>query len=153
MGLRGPAPKPTALHILQGTTRADRQRSPVGKGGGQRPTMPRDLPPAARLEWRRVVPILTTFKILSPVDRRALADYCLCAARLDECEADISARGLLIDGERGKVKNPAAQLARQYRTELRQWCKSFGLTPDSRGRMNLPTEPDDSDDDFARLLD
>ena len=152
MGARGPAPISPQLRALRGTDRADRGQSPTGRGTGKRPAMPKGLPLAAAAEWRRATRLLARFEILSEMDQRALADYCLCCVRLDQAEALITEHGLLVRGDRGLVKNPACQLARQYRAELRQWCAAFGMTPGARGRMNLPTEPVDHSDPFEDFL-
>src|SRR5689334_12400495 len=68
------------------------------------PKCPSNLPPAAKKEWARVSEALDELGLLTHLDRAALADYCLCWARLQECEDDITKRGVLVDGDRGKVK-------------------------------------------------
>lgn len=88
--------------------------------------------------------------VVNGFDQTALADYCLCVQRLAESEAAVTTKGVLIQGERGMVKNPALQLAREYRNSIRQWCAEFGLTPSSRGRMNIQ-EPE-TEDDLEKLL-
>ncbi|MCU1339655.1 MAG: family phage terminase small subunit [Bryobacterales bacterium] len=110
------------------------------------PCMPPGLPARAQEEWVRVVDLLQKRGDLSELDQTAIADYTLCLARLDNLEADITARGELIDGERGKVKNPSIQLAREYRASLMKWADALGLTPASRSRMTLP-EPGATEDD------
>jgi len=102
------------------------------------PKMPRGLDVDARREWRRITGLLRDRDVLDALDETPLSDYIVCWQRLRECEADIGARGVLIAGERGPVKNPACQLARQYRDHLIAWCKEFGCTPTSRTRMNMP---------------
>lgn len=102
----------------------------------------------ARREWRRVVPILRHTAGLGEVDAMILADYCVCVARIDECERDISRRGMLIEGERGWQKNGATTVAGQYRTQLRVYIGELGLSPSSRGRMSPPKGEDDDEDPF-----
>jgi phage terminase small subunit len=79
MGLRGAAPKPTKLRLLEG-------RSP-GRDSGNRPVKPgppfergAPTPPdwisdEARDEWARVVPELEALGVLRLVDQAALVAY------------------------------------------------------------------------------
>lgn len=88
---------------------------------------------------------------LSELDQAGLADYCLCRIRLEQCEADITQRGILVGGQRGLVKNPSLQLARQYRSAMAKWVELFGLAPLSRQRISVPPPEvnDDPDGFFA----
>lgn len=114
------------------------------------PKMPKGLSKAARGEWRRIAPLLDGVGLLSELDGAALGDYCLCLVRLAEAESDITTRGLLVDGDRGKVKNPSVQLSRQYRAAVMKWCELFGLAPGPRSRMNV--EPPPIEDELERIL-
>lgn len=117
------------------------------------PSCPDWMPAEGKAEWRRVAPLLDELNILTKLDRASLADYCLTWARLIQAERDITERGLLVPGRNradGLVKNPAITVARQYRVSLQRWCAAFGLTPDSRGRINYP---DDSDAKAQQELD
>lgn len=150
MGIPGRKPKPNELKLLEGNPgkrRIRRGSSPTG-----RPKMPVDLLPAAEAEWKRVVPGLIKLGLATKFDQVALADYCTCVARLEQCEKALSEHGLLVQGERGLVKNPAAQMAREYRVSIMKWCAEFGLTPSARGRMSLP-EPKNPNDPFAEFED
>lgn len=98
-------------------------------------------------EWRRLTELLSARGDLSELDQAALADYCLCRVRLEECERLIAEQGVLVRGQRGLVKNPALQIARQYRAALQKWSDLFGLTPASRGKINIPRQEIDDDPD------
>src|SRR5690349_15340240 len=82
------------------------------------PSMPDGLSARAREAWARVLPLLAARGDLSEVDQTLLGDYCRLVGRREGVEADIDARGALIAGKRGSVKNPAVQLAREYRAAL-----------------------------------
>ena len=111
---------------------------------------PNGLPRVALMEWRRVAPLLVEMGVAGDVDRMALADYCLCVARLVDAEADIAKRGLLVEGDRGMVKNPSCQLAREYRNAVVKWSVQFGLTPSARKGVDVtPVKPTDP---FAEYL-
>ena len=99
----------------------------------------------ARDEWRRIVPVLDGLGLLSTIDNSLLTDYCVCWSRLLECEREVATKGLTLIGERGARKNPAIEAAGQYRQQLRFYIGELGLSPSSRGRLQLPQieGPDD----------
>ena len=78
MGLRGPAPKPTAQKKAQGTYRLDRA------AGGLEPDHPRVsnlaapdyLAPLARAKWNELAPTLDRSGVLRSTDLDTLAAYC-----------------------------------------------------------------------------
>src|SRR5437763_1819200 len=101
------------------------------------PEMPKGLDADGRREWRRIIRLLRLRDVLDALDQVGLADYLVCWRRLRECEADIATRGVLVDGDRGRVKNPAVQLARTYRDALLKWSREFGFTVASRTRLAM----------------
>lgn len=103
----------------------------------------------ARREWQRIVPVLTHTAGLGAVDATILADYCVCVARIDECEREISRRGMLIEGERGWMKNGATTVAGQYRQQLKAYIGELGLSPSARTRLTPPKGSDDDGDPFG----
>lgn len=151
MGRRGPKPEDAGAKELKGNPgrRAVKATAAAATRPGA-PKMPPGLSDEEKREWKRVVPPLVELGIITPMDQRALRDYVRCSVRLEEAERDVGERGILIQGERGMVKNPALQVAREYRSALVKWCQLFGMTPDARGRMTLP-EPD-AEDPFEEFL-
>lgn len=143
MGARGPARRRTltALHTQPGYKTPD---PPLPALYGP-PDMPDDLEPEAQAEWQRVLPPLERMGHLAKIDRAVLVDYCLCWARLVEAEREIRDRGLLIKGARGVVKNPACQLARDYRSALVTLRRELGLSPLARESLTdrYVDDPDD----------
>lgn len=158
----GPKPTPPQLALVRGNPgkRAVRQGPKLAP---ERPLEPRwvDFFPAVRgalrgenqrarsrasAEWRWVVPVLDHHGLLTKVDRTVVVDYCICVARLDQAERDISRRGLHVDG----VRNPAVVAANQYRQQLRFYVGEFGLAPSSRGRLDAG---DGNDEGAEGLLD
>lgn len=102
----------------------------------------------ARREWRRVVPVLRHTAGLAEVDANLLLDYCVCVARIDQCERELSSRGLVVMGERGWQKNGAATIAGQYRAQLKVYIRELGLSPSARVSIKPPGDDDDGDDAF-----
>lgn len=149
----GRTPKPKASKQLDNNPGKRRIPEPVKPPPGV-PDMPKGLPALAKNEWKRVTPILDKMGVLSILDRAALADYCLCVARVTEIEKVISRDGLSVRGRNrgaGHVKNPLLSVARQYRSSLQRWCDLFGFAPGPRGRLDVPEQI--GEDDPEGMLD
>lgn len=101
----------------------------------------------ARREWRRVVPVLEHTAGLAAVDAQLLHDYCVCVARIDQCERALSREGLLQLGERGWQKNGATTIVGQYRTQVRAYIGELGLSPSARTGLKPPKGPEHGNDD------
>lgn len=99
----------------------------------------------ARREWRRVVPVLQYTAGLADVDASLLHDYCVIVARIDQCERDISTRGMLVEGERGWMKNGSTTVVSQYRAQLKVYIRELGLSPSARTGFRPPKGDDDGD--------
>jgi P27 family predicted phage terminase small subunit len=95
--------------------------------------------------WRKMLPILKQAGHLAAIDASVLEEWCICRARIAECERDIAKNGLTADGERGSVKNPATTIAGQYRTRLKVCEEQLGIG--SMNRLRLPPPPPPKDDD------
>ncbi|MFJ1756658.1 phage terminase small subunit P27 family [Kitasatospora sp. NPDC088134] len=99
----------------------------------------------ASAEWLRIVPILEVAAGLGEVDHTTVKDLCVCVARIDQAERDLSERGLMVTAERGTVKNGAATIATQYRSQLSRYIRELGLSPSARVAIAPPESEDDSD--------
>ncbi|MFI5529215.1 phage terminase small subunit P27 family [Kitasatospora sp. NPDC051853] len=99
----------------------------------------------ASAEWRRIVPVLEIAAGLGEVDHTTVKDLCVCVARIDQAERDLSERGLMVTAERGTVKNGAATIAAQYRSQLARYIRELGLSPSARVAITAPEPDDDSD--------
>ncbi|MFD4995369.1 phage terminase small subunit P27 family [Streptomyces buecherae] len=97
-------------------------------------------------KWRRIVPILEVAAGIGEVDHTTVKDLCVCVARIDQAERDLSKRGLIVTAERGTVKNEAATIAGQYRNQLARYIRELGLSPSARTAITAP-EPDADDSD------
>lgn len=102
----------------------------------------------ARREWRRIVPVLTHTAGLGDVDATVLQDYCVCVARVDQCERQLARDGLLMQGERGWQKHGAATIVGGYRAQLKVYIRELGLSPSARAGITPPGNGDDDDDPF-----
>lgn len=93
---------------------------------------------AAR-EWKRVVPRLTAHGLLAVVDVQTVREFCVCVARIDLLERDVSRRGVWVQGDRGAVRNPSVPALGQYRTLETKLFGELGLSPAARSAMRLTT--------------
>ena len=143
MGRRGPAPKPTALKMLEGNPGKQKLNKAEPK-----PPIPPSLPkPPTRLlkeakeEWKRLTPALHSMGILTHIDLSAFAEVCQNYAYYL-----ITDKKILALGEQGVYamqktttgyiqQHPLLSLRRQYYDQWRRGLADFGLTPATRTRL------------------
>jgi len=105
------------------------------------PECPVELGPVARREWDRMVGQLMSLRMLSELDRAALAAYCCAYALWAEATEAIQKYGAMIKSPTGyPVQSPYVAIAnRQTEIMMRIACE-FGFTPASRSRISAPTK-------------
>ena len=90
MGLRGPAPIPTAIRRYEGNP----GKRPLNVWEPQpktvRPAMPRHLDEIARKEWKRLCPMLERMRVLSEADGIALANLCVDYSILQQAQESLA---------------------------------------------------------------
>lgn len=101
----------------------------------------------AKREWAAVVPVLDAVGLLATVDETLLTDHCVTVARIFLCERDVSRRGMVVESERGHVRNPSVSAANQYRQHLRHTMAQLGLTPAARAAMHGRSSGGEEGDD------
>lgn len=145
MGKRGPAPKPTALRVIEG----NRGKRPVNKAEPKpspiRPTRPEWMLPEAKREWNRVVPELERMGLLTVVDRAALAAYCQAYARGVDAERLLRKKGMSFTTPNGyEQQRPEVAIAMKEWQVVRAFASEFGFTPAARTRISVGKvdEPD-----------
>lgn len=150
MGLRGPAAKPPELKVLEGN-RGNRAidltsmfRPEVGA-----PAMSRDMSRDGKKAWKRLVPELVRYNLLSKVDADALEDLCETIGLIKVLRRSINARQeLLLSQDKDpagaveaqtpkgmRIQSPTYQALNREREKLRSWLAEFGLTPAQRARV------------------
>lgn len=144
--------KPALIRALEGLPGKSRHTPVVEKG--KVPRCPKWLPDRAKEEWKRVAPALHAAGLLTVLDISALEGYCSCYSKWREAEQRLAEEGLTITTPNGCTQvHPAQSIANQSQKLLVLWVKAFGLSPDSRGRMDLPPPPlQDEHSDFRRKL-
>lgn len=103
------------------------------------PRAPAWLSKDAKLEWRRIMPLLVERRILTEADMGSVESYCVATGRVREIERQIQAAGGDIDPRLFRMQDKAMQTGRQLAAEL-------GLTPVSRSRPTIRTDEADADD-------
>ncbi len=154
MAKTGPKPKPTKLKILEGA-RKSRVNKNEPRPASIAPTCPDWLLDGAKKEWKRLSPQLEALGILTDIDRAAFAGYCQSYAKWKAAEQFLKKHGTTYKipkrDKDGKVISiymapfPEVAIARSSLEQVRQFAAEFGLTPSSRGRMQLPGDLKDED--------
>jgi P27 family predicted phage terminase small subunit len=155
----GPKPKPPHLKLIEGNPGKRPINTLAPKPAPKAPTEPRwvkllpgplstQIRKDAAAEWKRIVPVLDGLGLLSVVDSALLTDYCICWARLLECERTLSLEGMTKETDRGPAKHPLTTVAGQYRSALKSYVGELGLGPSSRGRLAVPGTESDGDVDL-----
>jgi P27 family predicted phage terminase small subunit len=149
MGLRGPAPKPTALKILQGNPGKRRLNQNEPKPALGMPRCPAWLDDEAKACWKRIVPQLQAMGVLTLIDADALTNYCDTWSRWKKAVLFIQKNGdvYVQKDESGAIKYiqqlPQVAIARNLLAVLNRYQQEFGLTPAARTRLTI-AEQDDS---------
>ena len=149
MARPGPPPKPTALKLIAGNP--GKKRLPQGepKPMVEAPVPPKHLAAEACVEWERLAPILVRLKLLTKLDRAALAAYCQAWARHVEAEEQVARASALAFTHNGyPIMNPWITISRQAVDQMARFMTEFGMTPAARTRISAPDpELDDLPED------
>lgn len=149
MAKPGPAPKPVELKILEGNPGKRPLPTNNPKPQPLAPKIPYGLLPLARKFWKAHAPKLERLGILTEVDGPAMAMMATHWAIAFEASKQIKADGLTAEDQNGKLrKHPLLQVVRDNSTAFRLFAAEFGLTPSSRGKLNIP-EPEEDDGFFG----
>jgi len=157
MGKRGPAPKPTALKILEGNPGKQKLNvnEPIPpKAESIKP--PSWLMPDAKKEWKRLAPSLESMGVLTTADLKAFEGYCQAYARWKQAEEKISEIGTTFLTPNGYIQQtPYVSIAMQNMKMMQSFANEFGLTPASRSRINAAMDSKgkkDEEDPMELLL-
>lgn len=150
-GERGPLPK-------KETRRRNKKPESGIRVEVAAPSMPRDLTPEARAEWRRVVPVLKRMGVLATLDRTILIRHCQLWADWVDITAQIAASGRLVRGRMDGtvVRNPLWLMRNDVANALSDIDKQLGLSPMARlraGVMHEFDEPEAPDEEITAIND
>ena len=148
MGARGPAPKPTALVLLEGNPGKRPINRAEPKPRMKSPPCPAHLDDYAKGEWKRLVRILRGMKVLTEADYIALASLCQAYSRLVKAEGKLSEAGMLYKTPSGYVQqSPLLAIINTSNETISRLCREFGLTPSSRTRIQMPSSEEEHQND------
>jgi P27 family predicted phage terminase small subunit len=136
--MAGRPPKPTNLHIIQGTfekSRHSKRKDVAFTRLNKAPPAPEHLSYAAAEEWRRLAPILVGNGIMSALDTFALERLCDTLVEIQELRAIIAKNGHTYGNGDLLKANPAVAMLSDADRRLLSWLTQFGLTPSSRTKI------------------
>src|SRR6185312_13563492 len=100
------------------------------------PDCPTELGPAARREWDRLVGQLASLRILTALDRAALAAYCGAYGLWAEATEAIQKYGVMVKSPTGfPMQSPYVSIANRQAEIMMRIASEFGFTPASRSRI------------------
>lgn len=134
--MRGPPPKPTRLKLLTGNPGKRPLNILEPEPGPAIPTCPAHLVPTAKAEWKRLARELYDLRILSRLDRAALAGYCQAYGRWVEAERKLQDTPVILKLPSGYLQqNPWLTIAIKQQELMQRFAAELGLTPASRSRV------------------
>ena len=142
--MRGRRPKPTRLKVLTGNPGKHPLNHDEPRPLPEIPDCPPELGPVARREWDRLVAELGKLKLLTNLDRAALAAYCGAYALWSEATEAIQKFGTMVKSPSGyPIQSPYVSIANRQAELMMRISSEFGFTPASRSRIAVPrsTEP------------
>lgn len=136
--MRGRKPKPTHLRLLEGNPSKRRPNAREPQPEQRRSTCPAHLCPSAKAEWKRLAAQLCVLRILTELDRAALAAYCQAYGRWVEAERKLQETPMLLKMPSGYVQqNPWLTIANKQLELMHKYLSEFGLSPVSRSRVSV----------------
>lgn len=136
MGKRGPAPKPTALRILDGDRNKKRINTDEPRARVGLPVCPDEVSNDVRQVWDYTLRELSIMGIAYAADRDALLCFCEAVVTHRRACAVLAQTAILVKGLHGNmVRNPALQIQRDAAAVIRAFAQEFGLTPSARSTI------------------
>lgn len=103
------------------------------------PDCPAQLGPVARQEWDRLAGELGGLRILTALDRAALAAYCNAYGLWAEAVEAIQKYGTMVKSPSGyPIQSPYVSIANRQAEIMMRIASEFGFTPASRSRISTP---------------
>ena len=141
--MRGRRPTPTRLKMLTGNPGKRPLNEDEPRPDANIPDCPPELGPVARAEWDRLVGELAALRLLTNLDRAALAAYCGAYALWAEATVQIEKYGAMIKSPTGfPIQSPYLAIANRQAEIMMRIASEFGFTPASRSRIATPPPPD-----------
>lgn len=137
--MRGRRPKPTRLKLLTGNPGKRPLNANEPTPLAAIPECPVELGAVARKEWDRLAVELSQLRILTNLDRAALAAYCGAYAMWAEATEAIQKFGTMVKSPTGyPQQSPYVSIANRQAEIMIRIAAEFGFTPASRSRISTP---------------
>lgn len=135
----GPPKKLTKRKILEGNPGKTRLNTSEPKPQLGAPIKPAWFDDEASRFWDSVVPELLRMDVLSKIDGPALEGACQSYSTAIECRKILMNEGLTMRVGNGgyEQQRPEVSIEQKAWNQVRQFCAEFGLTPASRGRIQI----------------
>jgi P27 family predicted phage terminase small subunit len=139
--MRGRRPKPTRLKVLTGNPGKRPLNMSEPKPEPIIPQCPSVLGPVARAEWERLCKELVALRLITQLDRAALAAYCGAYELWAEATEAIQKYGSMVKSPSGyPIQSPYVAVANRQAEIMMRIASEFGFTPASRSRIATPDE-------------
>jgi P27 family predicted phage terminase small subunit len=139
--MRGRRPKPSRLKILTGNPGKRPLNMAEPHPEPAIPDAPNELGPVARKEWERLVSELAPLRVLTNLDRAALAAYCGAYGLWAEATEAIQKYGTMVKSPTGyPIQSPYVSIANRQAEIMMRIASEFGFTPASRSRITAPVK-------------
>lgn len=139
--MRGRRPTPTRLKMLTGNPGKRPLNADEPKPEAAIPECPAELGDVARQEWNRLVEQLEPLRMITHLDRAALASYCAAYALWAEATQAIQTYGAMVKSPTGyPIQSPYVSIANRQTEIMMRIASEFGFTPASRSRISAPAE-------------
>ncbi len=155
MAKRGSKPKPAKLHELNGNpSKRDisgklKLEESLEKYENGYPEAPEWIKKSkiAHDEWNRIAPMLVNLGLLTKMDITSFEAYCKNYSRYREAEEEMDQikKTWFTTGTNYVQQLPQVSIAHNYLKLCKDFMTEFGLTPSSRGRMELPSNKGEED--------
>lgn len=144
--------KPTSLHVLEGNPSKIKdlgKNEPKPKPVAPKP--PTWLDKEAKKEWKRLAPMIERLGLLTEADQIAFANLCQEYSNSIKWQNVIKEQGATyehtnVKGEKNITTRPEAILLHKSRQLIKAYCAEFGLTPSSRGKIQVLGQKDEADE-------
>lgn len=141
--MAGRKPKPTKLHVLNGSyaINPNRQNKNEPEASKSKPRCPRGLTADGKKAWKEIAGLLDEMGMLSSSYAHLLESYAETYSLWKEAMRKVTHTGIcLVSRKNGEIKitrNPYESAAHKYRDALLKMQTEMGLTPSAKSRIHV----------------
>jgi len=137
--MRGRKPTPSYLREINGNPGKRPMNTKTPRPEVRAPSCPRELPPVAKKEWKRLARQLVTLRLMTDLDRAMLGAYCQSFALWVEGVAAIRKFGTMVKSPSGfPMQSPYVAVVNKQAEIMIRIAAEFGFSPSSRSRIAVP---------------